>query len=117
MNNKLEERIIVFLEDLRTFNESILLANYVDSSFMSPSYFTSNEIKELKSIKLDGISLELALDELFKSKEKNKGELCSSHDLYPLYIRYFDIKRRSLSKSNIKSYRKQWRKWYINNEK
>jgi len=104
----LQERVVVFLDDLRTFNERVLLNNCIDSSYMSTSYFTKNEIDELKSIRVDGKTLYSALDDLFKSKKV----LCSSHDLYPLYMKYFDINMKNVTKKNIKTYRKSWSVWF-----
>ena len=98
----LKQRIIVFLYDLKTFNERVLLENYVDSSYMSTTYFMQDEIDELKSIEVDGKTLASALDDLFKSK----SVLCSSHDLYPLYAKYFGINLKNVSNKTVKKSRK-----------
>ena len=112
MNILLKERIIVFLYDLRKFNEGVLLQNCVDSSYMSTSYFTEIEIDELKSIEVDGKTLKSSLDDLFKSKKI----LCSSHDLYPLYVKYFDININNISKKIIKTYRSKMVSSYYHQE-
>jgi len=104
----LERRIVVFLDDIKKFNESVLLRNYIDSSFMSETYFTVEEIQNLKSMEINGISLKKALDCLFKKRHES-GNICSSHDLYPLYMKYFNVQNKS--KRNIKNCRKEWEKW------
>ena len=104
---RLYERIIVFLHDVKTFNESVLLENYVDSSYMSTTHFLQHEIDELKSIEVDGKTLASSLDDLFKSKREF---LCSSHDLYPLYAKYFhkyfNINLKNVSNQKVKKHRR-----------
>jgi len=44
ITDDLKKRMVVFVDDLKTFNEEILFQNYTDSSFMSETYFTDVEI-------------------------------------------------------------------------
>jgi len=110
----LRQRIIVFIHDLKTFNHDILLQNYTDSSFMSKTYFTIDEIVELKSIEINGMSLDQCLNNLIEKKSSNGCNICSSHDLFPLYERYFGISKNDCNNKNIKSARCYWRLWREN---
>ena len=85
------------------------MEKYTDSSFISETYFTPQEIQFLKTIELDGVSLNGALENLFQKRTSN---ICSSHDLYPLYFKYFGLNKKDFSNKNIKKSRREWEKWY-----
>ena len=111
MEVALRERMVVFLDDLRKFNEDTLLENYTDSSFMSETYFTLGEIDMLKNRTVGKKMLGQRLDDLFEKRIEEDGMICSSHDLYPLYCLYFDVRKTELSPSRVKYARSMWKTW------
>ena len=111
MEVALRERMVVFLDDLRRFNEDTLLENYTDSSFMSETYFTLGEIDMLKNLTVDKKMLGKCLEDLFEKRIEEDGMICSSHDLYPLYCLYFDVRKTELSPSRVKYARSMWKTW------
>jgi len=111
MEFALRERMVVFLDDLRRFNEDTLLENYTDSSFMSETYFTLGEIDMLKNRTVEKKMLGQRLDDLFEKRMEEDGMICSSHDLYPLYCLYFDVRKTELSPGRVKYARSMWKTW------
>lgn len=81
MTNSLVNRVIVFLDDLQSFNEERLYSRYRDASYMSETYFTSDEIETLKDLELNGVTLRKSLDDLITKRISVDREICSSHDL------------------------------------
>ena len=77
MGVSLRERMVVFLDDLRRFNEDTLLENYTDSSFMSETYFTLGEIDMLKNRTVEKKMLRQRLDDLFEKRMEEDGMICS----------------------------------------
>ena len=76
MEVALRERMVVFLDDLRKFNEDTLLENYTDSSFMSETYFTLGEIDMLKNLTVDKKMLGQCLEDLFEKRIEEDGMIC-----------------------------------------
>ena len=111
MGVALRERMIVFLDDLRRFNEDTLLEKYTDSSFMSETYFTLGEIDMLKNITVEKKMLRQCLDDIIEKRMEEDGMICSSHDLYPLYCLYFGVRKTEMSPSRVKYARSIWKKW------
>ena len=89
----------------------LLLQNYTDSSFMSKTYFTIDEIIELKLIEINGISLEQCINNIVDKKISTGFQICSSHDLCPIYERYFGISKNDCTKKNVKSATYHWSLW------
>ena len=110
--SSLESRIIVFVEDLKTFNEEYLLENYVDPSYMSSTYFNPDEIHMLLDLEKNGVTLRESIDNLVAKRIQKDGAICSSHDLKPLYEKYFNLKKYRNSKE-VKNARLVWKKWRI----
>ena len=111
MGVALRERMIVFLDDLRRFNEDKLLEKYTDSSFMSETYFTLGEIDILKNLTVEKKMLRQCLDDIIEKRMEKDGMICSSHDLYPLYCLYFGVRKKELSPNGVKHARSVWKKW------
>ncbi|CAM9935050.1 unnamed protein product [Scytosiphon promiscuus] len=111
ISGSLRERITVFLDDLRNFNEQPLLENYVDSTFMSSTYFTTEEIERLQAISIGGEALKDKLDDLVRKRAEKDGEICSSHDLRPLYERYFGFGEDDMRNFKVAKARVSWRNW------
>jgi len=111
MEVALRERMVVFLDDLRRFNEDTLLENYTDSSFMSETYFTLGEIDMLKNRTVEKKMLGQRLDDIFEKRMEEDGMICSSHDLYPLYCLYFGVRKTELSPNRVKYARSMWKTW------
>lgn len=111
LSGGLRARMTVFLDDLQNFNESTLLESYRDSRFMSATYFTDEEKEGLQAISIEGMTLRAALDDLIKKRAECGGGICSSHDLKPIYERYFGFSKSDMKKSKIKSARESWCDW------
>lgn len=111
ISGDLRDRITVFLDDLQNFNESTLLENYRDSTFMSSTYFTDDEIDRLQSLTIRGKPLKEKLDDIIKKRADCDGEICSSHDLKPIYERYFGFTKSDMRKPKIKNARESWSDW------
>ena len=111
---RIRDRMIVFVNDLKNFNEKRLLHNYTESSFMSTMYFTDIEIMTLKTISIESVTLGESLDNLMIKRQDKDGEICSSHDLCPLYERYFGITKSDYNKRVVKCATKEWRRWKAN---
>jgi len=74
---------------------------------MSNTYFSDMEIRTLKNIKLGNTTLGQCIDELIETRQEKGGEICSSHDLFPVYVRYFGITKHDYTKRIIKSAKKE----------
>lgn len=101
----------VFLDDLQNFNEEYLLETYRDSTFMSETYFTEEEIERLQSLTIRGRTLKQTLDDLVNTRVEKDSAICSSHDLKPLYERYFGFEKVDMSKPKVKEARENWKTW------
>lgn len=112
MPGGLRDRITVFLDDLQNFNESALCEEYCeDSTFMSSTYFTVGEKEELLSRTIRGKSLRDELREVLERKAACDGEICSSHDLKPIYERYFGFCKSDMRKHTVRLARESWVQW------
>lgn len=65
----------------------------------------------LQALSIGGISLRVALDNLINKRADCGGEICSSHDLKPVYERYFGFSKSDMRKPKIKRARKSWSDW------
>lgn len=111
ISGSLRHRITVFLDDLQSFNEERLRQNYVDSTFMSSTYFTDDEIERLQALSIRGKTLKEKLHDLVGKRTEKDGMICSSHDLKPIYETYFGFDKADMRKTTIEEARTSWGEW------
>ena len=67
-------------------------------------YFTDEEINQILSINIDGVTFEsIILDCLNKklSENKNKISICTSHDIFPIYQKVFSPTKKFYKDSSF----------------
>ncbi|KAI9136807.1 hypothetical protein BKA69DRAFT_1178627 [Paraphysoderma sedebokerense] len=126
-NTNLWNRLKVFVCDLQSFgnNEDSRnrLEKYPDAKlYMSSVYFNQEEIKVLSDFPSGtGLTLEqtfqVMMTEKMQAPEKGVSrdyELCTSHDLAPVFSTIFDIRKgyreEKIFKKFLKGFTKQWKK-------
>ncbi|KAF4555824.1 Hypothetical protein D9617_2g057880 [Elsinoe fawcettii] len=108
-------RVLVFLHDLRHFNEKddsqARLDLIVDPSYSGQPYFSNEEVSRLTTTKLVNgktiseivqETLNVRLERRMKKRvERSDYRICAAHDLAPVFEKAFDVNPKDLAR-NVK---------------
>lgn len=107
--NNLWYRINTLVFDMRHFKDSNRaesrdrLNSVGDSMYIGAPYFTDEEAKQIKKTALDGKTLQKVIQDTMAEKLKRRKEgdydVCTGHDLAPIFEKAFDINHKALDQS------------------
>jgi hypothetical protein len=97
-NEDIFERLKIFLYDFRTFPDYIgdrldKLSETFPQYYLSTYYFTEEEIEYILNFPTsNGLVLKDCLDFLIEEKSSD-GVMCSSHDVFPIFVKVFSLRK------------------------
>ncbi len=109
-------RLKTFVYHLLRFEKysHILLSGIQYENYISDAYFTTEEIEAMLLFESNNLSLKNKLKQIISEK---KSYICSSHDLAPIFIAYFEIPKNFEKEKEFIAFEKQFVKKFLKNHK